>query len=124
MFAFSTPLIEGLAVNRTALPPGKTCGQRCVCSPGPSFVKGRGSPPAPGILDSPVVWLSAATILPFSSQLPPVSNELVLASITAAPPSIEILCRCDFAKNPMDCPSGEKNGACPSSVPESRVGCD
>src|SRR5207247_602156 len=36
----------GEAVNRTAWPPGRTCGQRWVASPLPSFVSGWGAPPA------------------------------------------------------------------------------
>ena len=48
MSAPSNPVAVVWAVNRTTLPPGRTCGQRCVNSPGASVVKGSGVPPAEG----------------------------------------------------------------------------
>ena len=52
-----SPLL--LAVNSTALPPGKTCGQRWVISPLCNSVTGVGGPPAEGIRDRPLSWRRA-----------------------------------------------------------------
>ena len=67
----SNAAVVGLAVNNTALPPGRICGQRWVTSPFCKSVTGVGGPPAEGIRDKPPVVLSAAMMLPSSPQLPP-----------------------------------------------------
>ena len=53
MLAPSNPKALVCAVNSTALPPGRTCGHRCVNSPGANVVKGSGVPPAEGTRDRP-----------------------------------------------------------------------
>ena len=45
MLALSCPAVVGVAVNRTA-PPGNTCGQRWLNSPGPRLLTACSGPPA------------------------------------------------------------------------------
>src|ERR1700674_3819993 len=52
MFAPSNTVVLEWAVNSTALPPGRICGQRWVYSPCASSVTGVGVPPVEGIRDS------------------------------------------------------------------------
>src|SRR5580692_9216207 len=105
-----------LAVNNTALPPGRICGQRWVTSPFCKSVTAVGGPPAEGIRDKPPVKLSAAMILPSSPQLPP-TGVPVSHKVIAEPPSTEIFCSFPDEKKATHCPSGEKNGAHAPCVP-------
>src|SRR5262249_33023657 len=97
-------------VNSTALPPGKTCGQRCVISPCASSVTGMGVPPLEGIRDRPLWALSAAMMFPSSPQLPP-RPVGALHNVMVEPPSTEIFLNAPPLKNATHCPSGENNGA-------------
>src|ERR1700688_2686581 len=97
MLAPSYAAPVGLAVNNTALPPGKICGQRWVISPFCKSVTGVGGPPAEGIRDKPLVLMSAAMMLPSSPQLPPMVL-FALHKVIAEPPSTEIFCRFPAAK--------------------------
>src|ERR1700676_5179007 len=98
------------AVNNTALPPGRICGQRWEASPVCKSVTGVGGPPAEGIRDKPEVLMSAAMMLPSSPQLPP-SPADASHKVIAEPPSTEIFCSFPTVKKATHCPSGEKNGA-------------
>src|ERR1700694_826847 len=80
-----------LAVNSTAFPPGRICGQRWVVSPFCKSVTGVGGPPAEGIRDKPPLLASVAMMLPFSPQLPP-RPLIALHKVIAEPPSTEIFC--------------------------------
>src|SRR5450631_1519618 len=100
----------GLAVNNTALPPGRICGQRWVISPLCKSVTGVGGPPAEGIRDKPSLSPSPAMMLPSLSQLPPVPLG-ASHRVIAEPPSTEIFFSFPVAKNATHCPSGEKKGA-------------
>src|SRR5271169_4723230 len=110
MLALSNAAAVRLAVNKTALPPGRICGQRWVISPFCKSVTGVGGPPAEGIRDKPALNLSAAMMLPSSPQLPP-SAVFASHKAIAEPPSTEIFCSFPSEKKATHCPSGEKNGA-------------
>src|ERR1019366_280541 len=101
---------DWLAVNNTALPPGRICGQRWVFSPFCNSVTGVGGPPAEGIRDKLPMPLSAAMMLPSSPQLPPWAV-VELHKVMAEPPSTEIFCSFPAVKKATHCPSGEKKGA-------------
>src|SRR5580704_18227950 len=111
---------DELAVNSTALPPGRTCGQRCETSPLCKSVTDVGGPPAEGIRDKPTPLLSAAMMLPSSPQLPPSPVE-ASHKVIAEPPSTEILCSFPGEKKPTHCPSREKKGPHAPCVPASSV---
>src|ERR1700674_249665 len=104
---------------KTALPPGKICGQRWVASPCASSVTGVSAPPAEEIRDSTLPpEVSAAMMLPSSPQQPPRATAPTASpKVTAAPPSTEIFFSLLPAKNATHCPSGEKKGAYAPSVP-------
>src|ERR1700690_2908035 len=108
------------AVNSTALPPGRICGQRWLGSPFCKSVTGVGGPPAEGIRDKPLVKLSAAMMLPSWPQLPPTKLGASHKAI-AEPPSTDIFLSFPCAKNATHCPSGEKKGENASCVPVSSV---
>src|ERR1017187_5610713 len=110
MLAASNVPAVGLAVNNTALPPGRTCGQRWVVSPVCKSVTGVGGPPAEGIRDMPTLAPSAAMMLPSSPQLPPLGLA-GLHKVIAEPPSTEIFCSLPVVKKATHCPSGEKKGS-------------
>src|SRR5450759_2902253 len=110
-----------LAVNSTALPPGRICGQRWVNSPLCKSVTGVGGPPADGIRDRPPPMPSAAMMLPSSPQLPPPLLPLASHKVIAEPPSTEIFCNFPTEKKATHCPSGEKKGADAPCVPKSSV---
>src|SRR6202521_5583278 len=104
MLAPSNAVGDWLSVNKTALPPGRICGQRWDNSPLCKSVTGVGGPPAEGIRDKPPLVLSAAMMLPSSPQLPPCP--LAAHNVTAAPPSTGIFFRFNAVKNATHCPSG------------------
>src|ERR1700730_7050083 len=108
------------AVNNTALPPGRICGQRWLYSPLCKSVTCVGGPPAEGIRAKPLVPLSAAMILPSSPQLPP-RPVLALHNVIAEPPSTEIFFRFVPLKKATHCPSGKKKEAYAPCVPASSV---
>src|SRR6202043_4004311 len=91
MLAPSNAVAAALAVNSTAFPPGRICGQRWVVSPFCKSVTGVGGPPAEGICDKPPLLVSAAMMLPSSPQLPP-RLPAELHKVIAEPPSTEIFC--------------------------------
>src|ERR1019366_7438325 len=120
MLTASKAAVLGLAVNNTALPPGRICGQRWVISPLCKSVTGVGGPPAKGIRDKPPMLLSDAMMLPSSPQLPPL-GWVALHKVIAEPPSTEIFFRLPSVKKATHCPSGEKKGADAPCVPASSV---
>src|ERR1700688_3209737 len=101
--------VVALAVNNTALPPDRICGQRWVRSPFCKSVTGIGGPPAEGIRDKPLVVVSAAMMLPSSPQLPP-TPKVASHKVIAEPPSTEIFCSFSAVKKATHSPSGEKKG--------------
>src|SRR5579862_3166479 len=119
MFAVSYAAVL-LAVNNTALPSGRTCGQRCVNSPLCISVNGVGAPPAEGIRDRPPPIVRAAMMLPSSPQPPPRKLGAIHKAI-ADPPSTEIFCNFPDAEKPTHCPSGEKKGPYAPCVPASSI---
>src|ERR1700686_5394956 len=120
MLAPSNTTCVALAVNNTALPPGRICGQRWALSPLCKSVTGVGGPPAEGIRDSPPTGPSAAMILPSSPQLPP-SPLAASHKVISEPPSTEIFLSFPSEKKATHCPSGEKKGAHAPSVPTCSV---
>src|ERR1700740_3000278 len=96
---------EGQAVNNTALPPARICGQPWLKSPFCNSVTGIGGPPAEGIRDKPPVLLSGAMMVPSSPQLPPVPW-FASHRVIAEPPSTEIFCSFTVVKKATHCPSG------------------
>ena len=120
MLAPSNPVADVCAVNSTALSPGKTCGHRCVNSPGASVVNGSGVPPPEGTRERGLDGESAAMMLSSSPQAPP---RPVGASHTvrALPPSTETFFSLPSAKNATHWPSGLKNGANAPCDPGSSV---
>src|SRR3990170_86310 len=109
MVAVSKPPALVCAVKSTALPPGRTCGQRWVTSPFANSVTGVGGPPAEEMRERPPEGERATTRLPSSPQLPP-RGLPVSHNDTVAPPSTEIFFNFPCAKNATHCPSGEKKG--------------
>ena len=107
-------------MNITALPPGRTCGQRWTISPFVRSVNGTGVPPVAGMRSR--TKLTAATMYPSSPQLPPPTPPSGAShrSITR-PPSMEIFLSFPPAKKATQRPSGEKNGASALSVPGNSV---
>src|SRR5580693_3371318 len=120
MLAPSHPTGAVLAVNNTALPPGRICGHRWVDSPLCNSVTAAGVPPAEGIRDRPPARPSAAIMVPSSPQLPP-TPLLALHKVIAEPPSTEIFCSFPGEKNATHCPSGEKKGSYAPCVPASSM---
>ena len=111
-------------VNNTAFPPGSSCAQRCETSPSASVVNGSGLPPPSEtrISEAPGPARGWNTIEPFSPHVAP--RPLAAShNVTAAPPVIDIFFSFPPAKKPIHCPSGEKNGLRPSSVPDNAVAC-
>src|SRR5262249_30895034 len=92
MLALSCPAAEGEAVNRIALPSGRTCGQRWVASPEASLVNSCHAPPAPGIRDRGSEAPAPATMVPSWPQLAPTGEvtPVVEARFTGTPPWTEI----------------------------------
>src|SRR5713226_10394776 len=121
MLAPSHPLVPAVAVNKTALPPGRICGQRCVTSPCASSVSGWGAPPASGIRDRTPPWEASATIMLWSSPQAPPRKEGASHKVVAAPPSTEIFLSFPPAENATHCPSGEKKAPLAPSVPANSV---
>src|SRR5690349_16585490 len=78
------PLLA-LDVNRIALPPSMTCGQRCVTSPSPSCVTASGLPPAAETRTSAEVEPVARMIAPLSSHAPPRGAGASHSAIDAPP---------------------------------------
>ena len=76
-------------VKITALPPGSTCGQRCVASffVLSSVVTGCASPPAAETRNRPLEGLGAKMIVPSSDQLAP-RLLVTLVSVRGVPPVI------------------------------------
>ena len=74
-------------VKITALPPGSTCGQRCVASffALSSVVTGCASPPAAETRNRPLAGLGAKMIVPSSDQLAP-RLLVTLVSVRGVPP--------------------------------------
>src|ERR1700719_4595311 len=106
MLAPSNAVGDWLAVNSTALLPGRICGQRWVASPFCKSLTGAGEPPAEGIRDKPPRFLSAAMMLPSSPQLPP--RPLIAEhKMISEPPSTEIFSSFPGEKKATHCPSGE-----------------
>src|SRR6266571_897003 len=114
MVAPSRPVTEGYAVNKTALSPGKICGQRWTIVPDVSSVRGLAVPPDEGILTR--AKLQTARIKPSSPQLAPLLRGQSVMRI-AGPPLSGIFFSVPSEKNPTHCPSGEKKGALAFSVP-------
>src|SRR6266851_90516 len=92
MLAPSNPPTLVWAMNRTALPPGRTWGQRCEASPRArsSSVMGVGAPPAADIRDKGPEKERATTMLPSSPQLPPVKEAPESHKAMAAPPATDV----------------------------------
>src|SRR5262245_34565644 len=105
-----SPLLSPLMVKSTAWPPGNTCGQRCVVSPGDNFVRATGGPPPSGMRANPPAPVTAMMRFPSGPQAAP-REALAEAepSVIAAPPSTEVFF-IEFVMNPTHFPSGEKNG--------------
>ena len=103
---FCDVLFEG-AVKRTALAPGRTCGN--TCTPAPSF-KNCAVPPAPGIRHKPMglprmMLLSSPQLAPTTESTPGVGP-----SVTADPPSAGAFTILAPVRNPIHSTSGEKKG--------------
>src|SRR5215472_5737579 len=98
MLAASIRLAELDAVYRTAPPPGRTCGQRWVVSPAPSFVIRCGAPPPEDTVKRASKYARLATILPSRPQLPPGTMLCPVATVSVAPPRTEIFLRIGPAK--------------------------
>src|SRR5262245_6107016 len=121
MLAPSFPALSMVnAVNSTASPPGKICGQRWAISPGNKSDIREGAPPAEEIRDKPELEVSAATILPSSPQLPPATNA-ALHRGTDAPPCTDTFFNLPTVAKATHCPSGEKKGAKALSAPASSL---
>src|SRR5262249_34028667 len=122
MLAASKSKEELLMVKSTALPPGSTCGHRCVASPAveSSLVSSAGVPPASDTLKSPDLVVGEKTMFPSSPQSPPFGPS-ASQSVRAAPPVIEIFFSLLPAKKAIHCPSGEKKGLEAFSVPANAV---
>src|SRR5215471_3750415 len=99
-------------VKSTALPPGRISGQRWEVSPflRSGMVRGFGVPPAAGTRNRPEVPDGARTMVLSAPQLAPRPRG-ALQRLEGAPPVRETFFSLPPAKNPTDCPSGEKNGA-------------
>src|SRR5215472_18602148 len=97
------------AKKSTALPPGRTCGQRCVNSSGSKSVRRVGSPLSADTRVKKDKESIAATILPSSPQLAP-RPAGASHKETGSPPSIRVFFSLPPAKKPTHCPSGEKKG--------------
>src|SRR3954452_11245281 len=123
MVASSHPVGLTFAVNSTALPPGSICGQRCVTSPAPSVVSAAGLSPDDVVRSSGERASAVNAIVPSPPQDPPRALG-ASASVTAAPPLIEIFLSLLSAKNPSQPPSAEKNTLPAPSVPDSGVDCN
>src|SRR5438552_5063733 len=96
-------------VNRIALPPGRTWGQRWVASPGMSSVSAAGIPPAGGMRIRPLTVLGAAIIDPSSLQLAPRAEGSAL-NATGEPPTTDTSRKAPPLLNKIHWPFGEKEG--------------
>ena len=105
-------------VNRIALPPARTCGQRWPPSPAAisTLVTPCGVPPAAGTRCSPPSAASANTITSSGPQLAPYAHRAAQIFV-GAPPEIGTFQSALRDQNPTQRPSGEKNGAAACSVP-------
>src|SRR5262245_17621315 len=111
-------------VKSTALPPGRTSGQRWDTSPfvGSGMVRALGVPPAADTANRPDVAAAGVKMMvPSGPQLAPRLRNAP-QRVKGAPPPRETLFSLPSAKNPTDCPSGEKNGLSAPSVPGIGVG--
>ncbi len=107
--------------NSTALPPGSTAGQNAGLGPGGRIWSG--TPPAPFTRDS-VNPADPYTMNPSSPHEPPAKSFWASsARVMGGPPVTGTFFRLSSAsvKNATHSPSGEKNGAMASSVPESAI---
>src|SRR5437867_7578460 len=105
-------------VKSTALPPGRISGQRWEASPflRSRMVRGFGVPPAAETRNRPELKEGVSMMLSSGPQLAP-RTAAALQRVKAAPPLSETFFSLPSAKNPNDCPSGEKNGLSAPSVP-------
>src|SRR5437879_9560189 len=103
------PTLAVADVNNTALPPGRTWGQRCVVSPAclSRVVSGWGDPPAEETLNKGAPTPGVNTIVPAPPQLPPRSLG-AWQSVTGAPPCTEIFFSLRSARARVHLPSGEE----------------
>src|SRR5215471_18185422 len=102
-----------------ASPPRRISGQRWDSSPFSRFgtVKGFGVPPLAETRNRPEKRLYGVKMIVSSGpQLAPRLTE-ALHRVKGAPPLRETLFSLPSAKNPTECPSGEKNGLSAPSVP-------
>src|SRR6202142_3268975 len=108
MSAVSNPLDSFSTVNRTALPPGRICGQRWVNSPLSTPVNVVGGPPTEETRARRLYVLKMMS--PSSPHLPPMPAG-ASHKVIAGPPSTEIFCSFPCDENATHRPSGEKKGA-------------
>ena len=109
-------VLLALPVKSTALPPGSTCGNRCVTSPSTRDSNGVGVPPAEDTCIKLPNWFGRNPIVPSSAQAAPRAFG-ASQSVTAGPPAVAIFLSLPSAKNAIHWPSGEKNGPMALSVP-------
>ena len=116
MLAASKPTLFEFAVNRTPLPSGSTCGQRCDVSPGRNSVTACTSPPDAATRPRLFVDPRDKTMCSSPSQLPPRGLATSTTS-SAAPPSMATRFKLLRSKKPTHFPLAETNGECAPSVP-------
>ena len=106
-------------VKSTAFACGSDSGHRCVRSPSSnSSVESRlGTPPAAATRARPLAGVGANTTSSSGPQLAPRVSGETSHKVSGAPPRIGTLLSRSPATNPIHCPSGEKNGPLPPSVP-------
>src|SRR5262249_2194538 len=108
-----------IVVKSSALPPGRISGQRWEVSPflRSGVVKGFGVPPSAETSNRPEIESVGVKMMVSSGpQLAPRLRD-ALQRVIGAPPLRETFFSLPSAKNPTDCPSGEKNGLSAPSVP-------
>src|SRR5579863_6503879 len=98
-----------MEVNKTALAPGNTCGQRGTTESRLKSRIGFGEPPLEEMRHSRPVESSAAIMLSSSPQLPP-SKSVASQRVIGEPPPTAIFLSLPPAQNATHWPSGEKNG--------------
>ncbi len=96
-------------MNSTALPPGRTCGQRWLSSPAASSVTRVTVPPVDRH------ERQAAAVIERGDDLPVLAPTRAAAGrashkATGSPPASRVFFSFPPAKNPTHCPSGEKKG--------------
>src|SRR5687767_624328 len=106
-------------VNRALAPLSSICGQECD-SPAAGFVTGCGVPPLAGTLRRGPLP-PEKTMFPLLPHVAPLRRG-ASARYTGAPPWTATLFNLPGLKNPIHCPSEEKNGLLASSVPGNSVG--